>query len=99
MTLADFKNSLTASETPPDALPPALQALWHDAKGDWNRAHECVQPENDGAGAWVHAYLHRKEGDTSNAGYWYRKAEKPTASGPLEAEWEALAGALLPSAG
>jgi hypothetical protein len=97
--LAEFKSTVSGGDTPPADLSPALQALWHDARGDWHRAHECVQSENDGDGAWVHAYLHRKEGDLSNAGYWYRKAGKPAASGPLEAEWDALAEALLVSAG
>lgn len=88
-----FKASL-GGETPPDLFPP-LVALWHDAKGDWNAAHDVLQNENSGAGAWVHAFLHRKEGDASNAAYWYRRAGKPIANGPLEAEWEALAEALL----
>ena len=96
--LAEFKSTLSGG-VPPDGLSPALQALWHEARGDWDRAHECIQADMGGPGAWVHAYLHRKEGDLSNAGYWYRKAGKPTANGPLEAEWDALAEALLASAG
>jgi hypothetical protein len=88
-----FKASLN-KETPPD-LPTPLKALWHDAKGDWGTAHDLLQGHDEGAGAWVHAYLHRKEGDASNAAYWYRRAGKPVASGPLEAEWETVAEALV----
>lgn len=82
-----------------DAAPPAglsapLAALWWDARGDWDKAHACVQDENGPDAAWVHAYLHRKEGDLGNAGYWYRRAGRPVAQGPLGAEWEAIARAL-----
>jgi hypothetical protein len=67
-----------------------LQALWHDARGDWTRAHEVAQQIEGRAGAWVHAYLHRKEGDLGNAGYWYRRANQPAATGPLDADWEEI---------
>ena len=93
MTLDEFKRTLT-ERTAPD-VPPLLQALWHDAKGNWTRAHEIAQEVEDASGAWVHAYLHRKEGDLGNAGYWYRRAEQPAASDSLEAEWERIAAALL----
>ena len=89
-----FRNSL-AAESPPAVLSGALQALWWDAKGDWDRAHGRAQDQDDAAGAAVHAYLHRKEGDLGNAGYWYRRAGRPVASGALAAEWEALAAELL----
>jgi hypothetical protein len=91
--LAEFKATLDAS-TPP-AVRPALVALWHDAKGDWERAHQVAQDVEDATGAWVHAYLHRKEGDESNAGYWYRRAGKPDEHGPLEVEWARIVTALL----
>jgi len=94
MDLAAFKTSL-ADAAPPAGLAPALAGLWWDAKGDWDRAHECAQQRDDAAGVAVHAYLHRKEGDLSNAAYWYRRAGRPAASGPLDEEWEALAAALL----
>lgn len=94
MSYDAFKASLTQT-SPPDGLSPSVQALWWDARGDWKRAHECAQEQEDKAGAWVHAYLHRKEGDLSNAGYWYRRARKPVATDPLEAEWETIARALL----
>jgi hypothetical protein len=92
--ITGFRESLTG-DAPPAGLSLALQALWHDARGDWDAAHACAQDQDDAAGAWVHAYLHRREGDIGNAGYWYRRAGKPAASGPLDAEWEALARALL----
>jgi hypothetical protein len=94
MTLDDFKASLEA-QAPPTGLSLALQGLWHDAKGDWNAAHECAQNQNDEDGAWVHAYLHRKEGDLDNAGYWYRQAKKPKSNAPLEIEWETIVMSLL----
>lgn len=84
-----------AGARPPAGLSPPLEALWHDAKGDWATAHRIVMNAQSSAAAWVHAYLHRKEGDLDNARYWYRKAKKPEATGALEAEWTAIAGALL----
>lgn len=97
MELADFCDSLSRT-APPDGLGSLLRALWHDAKGDWSLAHEIVQHEEGRGAAWVHAYLHRKEGDLSNAGYWYRRAGKPVCKTPLEEEWESVAAALLPAA-
>jgi hypothetical protein len=94
-TAAAFHKSLSAA-APPDGAGPLLTALWHDAKGDWKRAHEIVQDEEGADAAWVHAYLHRKEGDLSNAGSWYRRAAKPVAKVSLEDEWEAIVGAFLP---
>ena len=89
-----FRRSLSASE-PPAGHAPALQALWWDAKGDWDKAHDCAQAQDDAAGAWVHAYLHRKEGDAANAGYWYRRAGRAAARHDLDEEWTAIARALL----
>jgi hypothetical protein len=94
MDIAAFRASVEAS-APVDHLSHALQALWHDAKGDWQAAHEHAQAQDDRDGAWVHAYLHRKEGDLPNAGYWYRRAGRPAASESLDAEWETIATALL----
>ena len=93
MTLAEFKASVT-SGTPP-GVGPALLALWHDGRGEWNAAHELAQTVDDETGAWVHAYLHRKEGDIGNAGYWYGQAKQPPARGSLDAEWESIVTALL----
>ena len=74
----------------------ALRALWHDARGDWDTAHDCAQEDKSRDGSWVHAYLHRKEGDEGNAGYWYARAgrQMPTAGTTLAAEWEAIAREL-----
>jgi hypothetical protein len=94
MTTADFKSSLSGS-TPAPSVSRPLAALWWAAKGDWTRAHEIVQDEEGVDAAWVHAYLHRVEGDLGNAGYWYRRADKPVASGAVEAEWDKVVSALL----
>jgi hypothetical protein len=93
MTIDEFKRTLTAP-TPP-ALPTLLLALWHDARGDWEKAHTLAQDVDHPPGAWVHAYLHRKEGDLGNAGYWYRRANQPIATDSLEAEWTRIVSALL----
>jgi hypothetical protein len=93
MNLEAFKASL--AETAPPAVSLPLQALWHDAKGDWHRAHDLLQDDDTPAGSWVHAYLHRKEPDLSNAAYWYRRAGKAVATGSLEEEWESVASELL----
>ena len=97
MTLDDFRQSLTATE-PPKELTPALSGLWWDAKGDWTRAHESAQQDEGIEGSWVHAYLHRKEGDQSNAAYWYGRAGKPVCREPLDAEWLSITRALLSAA-
>jgi len=94
MTLADFKATLSAPALPAGLGAP-LAALWHDARGDWDAAHRVAQDIESRDGAWIHAYLHRKEGDAGNAAYWYQRAGKPVASGSLEAEWNAIAAALL----
>ena len=93
MTFSEFNATLAA--TKPPAVSPALVALWHDAKGDWAKAHGTAQDIEDATGAWVHAYLHRKEGDEANAAYWYRRAAKPVEHGPLEAEWTRIVTVLL----
>jgi len=93
MTLDDFKQTLTA-DTPP-RLSRALEALWHDARGDWDAAHRVAQDINARDGAWVHAYLHRKEGDLSNARYWYDRAAKEVDTRPLDAERDQIIESLL----
>ena len=98
MDLAAFRTSLSHDQ-PPQALGLALQALWWEAKGDWDKAHECAQAKEDMAGCWVHAYLHRREGDPGNAGYWYGRAGKPAAKGELAEEWSTIAGSLLGAPG
>lgn len=94
MDLKAFRDSLSA-ELPPPGLSPALEALWYQGRNQWTAAHDRLQEDNSSAGAWVHAHLHRVEGDDSNAAYWYRRAGQPVASGPVDAEWEAVAEALL----
>ncbi|HWQ39818.1 MAG TPA: hypothetical protein VNM24_14645 [Burkholderiales bacterium] len=94
MKLSEFEASLGASE-PPKSLPTVLRALWLDARGRWDKAHEAVQNESGAPAAWVHAYLHRKEGDLGNARYWYRRAGRPMPQGPLEDEWRAIAATFL----
>ena len=93
MTIDEFTAALKA--TTPPAVPPLLLALWYDARGDWDRAHSLAQDVDDKAGAWVHAYLHRKEGDLSNAGYWYRRAGQGVATDSLAEEWSRIATSLL----
>ncbi|MBO0710294.1 MAG: hypothetical protein J2P47_03325 [Acetobacteraceae bacterium] len=94
MDLTTYRASLSAAE-PPEGISLALTALWWDAKGDWDRAHHTAMEDKSQDGAAVHAYLHRKEGDLSNARYWYTRAAKAPAQGTLDAEWDALAQALL----
>ncbi len=94
MTLEEFIASTTESG-PPAGLPPALVALWHDRRGDWDAAHGVAQEIDSADGAWIHAFLHRKEGDVANAGYWYRRANRPPARDSLDAEWSAIASAML----
>lgn len=98
MTPAEFQTSLTAT-TAPRSVAPALAALWWARKGDWDKAHKIVMDESSRDAAWVHAYLHRVEGDASNAAYWYREAKKPVATGTLDREWDAIVAALLDAAG
>src|SRR5437660_10664394 len=93
MTLQEFKATLS-SDRPP-AVAPLLRALWHDARGEWDEAHKVAQDIETKDAAWVHAYLHRKEGDAGNAAYWYRQANQPVASDSLEAEWTRIVAALL----
>ena len=93
MNLSEFRASLTAP-APPTGLTYPLQALWWDAKGDWAKAHEAAQTDAGPQGCAVHAYLHRVEGDLSNARYWYNRANRPPAADTLKDEWERLAAEL-----
>jgi hypothetical protein len=95
MTLDEFKQLVRAQEQPPAYLFEALQALWYDKKGDWHRAHRIVQDSGGADSAWVHAYLHRKEGDLSNAYYWYNRASQPISKENLDTEWEQIVKDLL----
>lgn len=93
MDVPSFKESLTKPE-PPQSLSFALQALWWDGKGNWDKAHECAQARDDQDGMRVHAYLHRKEGDPSNAEYWYRRCRATPSTLSLAEEWEELVRSL-----
>jgi hypothetical protein len=95
VSIADFRASLSGTAPAPGFEPP-LAALWWAAKGQWDEAHKIVMSEETAMAAWVHAYLHRVEGDLGNAGYWYRQAGQPVAKDSLEAEWERIVCALLP---
>lgn len=88
-TLTEFKESLD-SEQPIIGLSAQLKSLWYDGRGDWNRAHAQVDHLTDQESEWVHAYLHRKEGDIWNADYWYGKAKQIRPNMSLEEEWELL---------
>jgi hypothetical protein len=94
MTAQDLRATLAAPK-PPDGVGLLVEALWWDAKGDWSRAHEIAQDISSPEASWVHAYLHRKEGDASNAGYWYSRAKKSHTQQKLETEWDDIAEALL----
>jgi hypothetical protein len=94
VTLSELKSSL-AKSAPPQGVAAPLRALWWAAKGDWDKAHHLVQDEKDRDAAWVHAYLHRLEGDRSNADYWYRRAGRAPAKGAFDPEWDAIAERLL----
>ena len=95
MTFDEFKASLS-DDAPPAGVGAPLRALWMEADNDWDGAHDALQGQPDGNGsAWVHAYLHRVEGDLPNADHWYRRANQPSSSTPLPEEWGEIARALL----
>lgn len=94
MNIQELQQSLS-HDAPPKELEPLLQALWYDVNGDWDRAHRIVQDIAGASAAWVHAYLHRKEGESWNADYWYSRAGRVQSSLSLDAEWEEIALALL----
>ena len=97
MSFVDFAASVACAPQPPAGLSAPLRALWHDAKGEWTCAHGLAQEDDGRDGSWVHAYLHRKEGDADNAGYWYAKARRsrPADDLTLRGEWEQIARELL----
>lgn len=97
MSFAEFAASVKRDSAPAPKLSPALQALWHDQRGDWATAHALAQEDRSEDGAWVHAYLHREEGDLTNAAYWYERAgrSRPADDVTLPAEWEQIARELL----
>ena len=92
--MSEFRASLSEI-SPAPGLEPPLAALWWAARGQWDQAHKLVQDEATVNAAWVHAYLHRVEGDLGNAAYWYRQASQPVAKDALEAEWERIVSVLV----
>ena len=94
MTHDEFVASLSKG-APPAGIGKLLEALWHDAAGDWQRAHRIVQSQSGRQSALIHAYLHRKEGDFANAGYWYDQAGVAAPAMSLQAEWESCVDAVL----
>ncbi|HEY3234060.1 MAG TPA: hypothetical protein VGJ84_05060 [Polyangiaceae bacterium] len=94
MDLSAFKKSV-AENAMPAGMSASLRALWVEARGDWDQAHQVAQDISDATGAWVHAYLHRKEGDESNARYWYSQAGQSPFRGSHDAEWDQIVTALL----
>ncbi len=95
MTFNQFKDLALDSRKPEQELSPLLQALLCDARGDWDGGHKIAQEIGSPSAAWVHAYLHRKEGDLGNAGYWYRRAGRPECRSSLAEEWDEIARHLL----
>lgn len=91
----DFLKKSLKEAIPPSGTSVYIEAMWYDAKGNWSRAHELIQDITDKNAAWIHAYLHRKEGDTWNADYWYAKAGKKRPLLSLEEEWEQIVTQLL----
>ena len=95
MDAKEFRSSAASGSEPPGGTSAALRALWHLARDEWDAAHHLAQSQEDREGSWVHAHLHRVEGDLANARYWYRRAERPPSDAPLAEEWEEIAAALL----
>jgi hypothetical protein len=94
MTLDQFRSTLR-HDSAPLTLAPALKAMWEDAKENWSAAHSIAQTLEGETGSWIHAYLHRKEGDLGNASYWYRRARRPVADDSLEEEWTRIVLCVL----
>ena len=94
MDVISFKKSLTGN-IPPQNISAYLQALWYERKGNWGKAHQLIQDINDPNAAWIHAFLHRKEGDISNADYWYHRAGKKRPMISLEKEWDEIVVAMI----
>ena len=94
MNLEEFKKSLSSSK-PPENIASHLKALWYAGKDDWESSHNIAQDIHDKNGSWIHAYLHRVEGDTFNANYWYNKAGRRMPGYSYQQEWEEISLALM----
>lgn len=96
ITKDEFFASASSGDLP-GGLPTLLEALWHEVRGEWQRAHKIVQAESTAEAAWVHAYLHRREGDLANAAYWYRRAKRQVPTTALEDEWRTIVASFIES--
>lgn len=94
MSPGDILAAIDAGHPPPEGLAAPLRALWLAQAGDWEGAHTLAQAAGNRDGDWVHAYLHRVEGDLGNAQYWYSRAGRPMPAGTLPSEWRQLVDAL-----
>ena len=94
MTLAEFKESLLLGQ-PPNGISNLLEAMWFDGKGDWEMSHTIAQEVHSKDGSWIHAYLHRKEGDEGNAAYWYARAGRAMPSTSVQDEWDEITHEFL----
>ena len=99
MTALELSNSAAGSISPPPNVSTAVRALWFARAGKWEVAHDLCQEIQGKEGSWIHAYLHRVEGDLSNARYWYARAEQPVPDSKvaLEDEWLEIVTILLES--
>ena len=98
MDPASLAESARNDASPPSGLTEVQRVLWLARAGRWEEAHDTCQDLPDPAGAWIHAWLHREEGDFGNAAYWYSRAGKPVPAraSSLEEEWHDIARALSP---
>jgi len=94
MTLEEFKSTLSQNQAP-KGISKSLEAMWYDGKGDWDTAHNIAQDIHSDEGSWIHAYLHRKEGDAGNAAYWYHRARRAVCKTTLEEEWDEIVRELI----
>lgn len=96
MTVDELLKSTQDDSQPPDSLSEELQSLWHTKAGNWDEAHNIAQDIPSAMGSWIHALLHVIEGDMPNAGYWYRRAGRPSITpDEIDSEWRRIAGELL----
>ncbi|MEO5916358.1 MAG: hypothetical protein ABIS50_19130 [Luteolibacter sp.] len=97
MTAQDLARSAASDASPPAGLSTTARALWFAKAGQWDAAHDLCQEITGSAGSWIHAYLHREEGDHSNAAYWYSRAGKPVPASTMSLadEWLQITGELI----
>ena len=95
MNMTEFISSIEKGSQPINKWSMAIQALWWAKKGNWKKAHDLAQDAGTIEGDWVHAYLHREEGDLQNASYWYDRAGKAVCQTNLSTEWKQMANELI----